>query len=556
MIETNIPEINVEEIMDRIREEVKQRRQKNASPDFNTYPIPGVKDEPLQGFNDDSKITLPTCPVFSQKYFEPDVSALPIKEIYTLDELLVYHDVDFINNAYAAILHRSPDHDGKQYYLSHLRSARLTKAEILGLLRYSGEARNVKTRVKIKGLAFPFILQRTFKIPFLGFFIRVLTGIFKLPTILRNIQVLESQLFMKHSALNDITKGMHSQIHVLRDHIALIQDQILLNLKNKVNNKRFNELQEDCSKTIIKINATEKQLSETLTITESGLKDEIAQVTERVTITESGLKDEIQNISKKILNYRRNLIDQERRLTMFLTEARKRLPEPFSREQLENLVSEEDHINDAMYVAFEDQFRGTREDIKERQRLYIPYIEKVMQQTGGGEILDVGCGRGEWLELLKEEGYDAKGVDINRAMVTQSQESGLNVIAADALAHLRDLPANSLAAVTGFHIVEHLPFNVLMALFDESLRVLKSDGIVIFETPNPENLIVGACTFYIDPSHRNPLHPLMLKFLLESRKIQDVQIIRCNPNDSIHLDDKILQSLLFGAQDYSVTGRK
>src|SRR4030043_2272533 len=144
-------------------------------------------------------------------------------------------------------------------------------------------------------------------------------------------------------------------------------------------------------------------------------------------------------------------------------------------------------------------------------------------------ILDLGCGRGEWLELLKENGYIAKGVDFNRVMVRQCQELGLDVTESDMIEYLRNQQPNSFGALTGFHILEHLSFKAVISLFDEALRVLKSGGMVIFETPNPENLIVAACNFYFDPTHRNPLPPRLLNFLIVSRGFEKTGIIRLHP---------------------------
>jgi len=123
------------------------------------------------------------------------------------------------------------------------------------------------------------------------------------------------------------------------------------------------------------------------------------------------------------------------------------------------------------------------------------------------EVLDVGCGRGEWLELLQVNGYKAKGIDINRVMVSQCRERGLDVKEHDVIDYLSTLSSESLNVITGFHIIEHLPFETLMRLLEESYRVLKKGGMVIFETPNPENIIVGACNFYTDPTHQNPIPP-------------------------------------------------
>jgi SAM-dependent methyltransferase len=267
------------------------------------------------------------------------------------------------------------------------------------------------------------------------------------------------------------------------------------------------------------------------------------------------VEHELRDILKQIRDHKRNIIDQQRRLTIFLEEARKRLPEPITTGQIENMLKEKDHFLDAMYVSFEDQFRGTREDVKERQKVYLPYISALKVGTKEVPILDVGCGRGEWLELLKENGYIAKGLDINRMMVEQCQELELDVIESDVIEYLRKQKSNIFGAITGFHIVEHLPLYILIKLFDESFRVLRPGGMVIFETPNPENLIVGACNFYADPTHTNPIPPLTLQFLIEARGFIDASILRLRPMP-FSLDNEMLQNLLFGTTDYAVIGYK
>ncbi|MCL6753610.1 methyltransferase domain-containing protein [Nostoc sp. CCCryo 231-06] len=212
-----------------------------------------------------------------------------------------------------------------------------------------------------------------------------------------------------------------------------------------------------------------------------------------------------------------DLIQQKRLITMFLEEARKCLPEPFSQEHLQSFVNENQHFLDAFYVAFEDQFRGSREDIFNSLKVYLPLIEEAKIGTPESPIVDVGCGRGEWLELLRETGYTARGIDINRVMLEQCRSRGLEVIEADVIAYLRSLPDGSLGAVTGFHIIEHLPFETLVQLFDETVRVLKPGGLVVFETPNPRNILVGSGDFYRDPTHKNPIHPDTISFIAESR---------------------------------------
>ena len=256
-----------------------------------------------------------------------------------------------------------------------------------------------------------------------------------------------------------------------------------------------------------------------------------------------------------------DLMQQKRLISLFLEEARQRLPEPFNQEQLQTFVSEDEHLLDSFYVAFEDHFRGTREDISYRLKVYLPLIEKANVGTPDTPILDVGCGRGEWLELLKESGYISRGLDINRVMVEQCQARGLETIEADVINYLQSLPENSLGAITGFHIIEHLPFKTLMRLFSETVRVLKPQGLVIFETPNPDNVLVGSNTFYLDPTHINPLPSPTIKFMAEMFGLYNTQIITLHPYpENAKVDGQGIAERFndhfYGPQDYAIVGYK
>jgi SAM-dependent methyltransferase len=254
---------------------------------------------------------------------------------------------------------------------------------------------------------------------------------------------------------------------------------------------------------------------------------------------------------------------QERRLGIFLEEARRRLPEPFSREQLQVLNEEEQHTLDGLYVSFEDRFRGSRKDIKERLQVYLPILEEAKLRIDDRGILDVGCGRGEWLELLNEQGFRGQGVDVNRVVIEQCRQQGLEVVESDALAYMQSLPDNSLGAVTGFHIIEHLAFDVMIKLFDETVRVLKPGGVAIFETPNPENILVGSYAFYLDPTHRNPLPSPIIRFLGEARGLCRVEIMNLNPlPEAFRVEEAGLEVAerfnyyFYGPQDYAMVGWK
>ena len=253
----------------------------------------------------------------------------------------------------------------------------------------------------------------------------------------------------------------------------------------------------------------------------------------------------------------------ERQVGNLLEEARKRLPEQFDEQQLRTFAKAKTHQLDAFYVNFADRFRGSREDIKERLKEYLPIIRDNNLGTLETPVLDLGCGRGEWLEILKEENLSVQGVDLNQLLIESCRENELEVIESDAFEYLRSVPDQSLGAVTAFHLVEHLPFGDLIKLLDETLRVLKSGGVTIFETPNPENVLVGSCNYYHDPTHRNPIPPQLLKFLVESRGFCRVDLMPLHPYDEkLKLKDdssEVVQRFndyFYGPQDYAVFGFK
>jgi SAM-dependent methyltransferase len=311
---------------------------------------------------------------------------------------------------------------------------------------------------------------------------------------------------------------------------------------------------------------TISQLSETKVdrITTETDKEELRNFLEAMrTQSKEDLHDALAGVNARTRDIKLNLLDQERRLGLLLEEARKRLPAPLSSSQIKIMVAEEDHVLDAMYAEFEDIFRGTRADIMQRQSIYIP----IVREAGAGEkstpIVDLGCGRGEWLELLRDSGLGARGVDLNRIFLQRCRDLSLEVVESDAIAYLRDAKRNSLGAVTSFHLIEHLPHKSLIAMLDAGFRALRPGGLVILETPNPRNLQVGSCNFYLDPTHRNPLPPDLMKYVMEARGFVNVVIKELHPYSAEHLAtdgpakiNEILNRFLFSSQDYAVIGRK
>lgn len=210
------------------------------------------------------------------------------------------------------------------------------------------------------------------------------------------------------------------------------------------------------------------------------------------------------------------------------------------------------------YRAFEDRYRGSRGLINERQQIYVPFLERLKQLYPECCALDLGCGRGEWLEILVQEGFKPLGIDLDSGMLEACHTLGLPVEKAGALGKLKSLPDESQTLVSGFHIAEHIPFDDLKVLVAEAFRVLKPAGILILETPNAENLIVGTQNFYLDPTHERPIPHLLLSFLTEYTGFSRTKLMRLQEPKALAQGGAVdLMGVLGGASpDYAVIAQK
>ena len=230
-------------------------------------------------------------------------------------------------------------------------------------------------------------------------------------------------------------------------------------------------------------------------------------------------------------------------------------------------------LTDTLYLSFEDLHRGNREEIKERQKTYLPYFK------GCRNVLDIGCGRGEFLELLKESGIPAKGIDINAEMVAACRNLGLDAEETDALSHLSAVKAGHYDGIFCAQVIEHLSWGELIALIQLGFERLADGGKLIMETINPQSLSVFSGAFYLDPTHTKPVHPLTLQFACKAvgfataeihytsfypdeMKLAEVDFFRRTGDISDKLINVLnnnvvqLNELLYGPQDYAVIAVK
>jgi O-antigen chain-terminating methyltransferase len=213
---------------------------------------------------------------------------------------------------------------------------------------------------------------------------------------------------------------------------------------------------------------------------------------------------------------------------------------------------------DSFYRSFEEHHRGSRELIKSRLRAYSSFIVPLARALHPVNAIDVGCGRGEWLELLGEWGIDAAGVDLDHGMLEACRQRGLQARHADAIAALREIPDGSIALVSAFHVVEHMPFEDVRTLLREALRALRPGGLLILETPNPENLVVGASEFYKDPSHARPIPWELLRFATTHAGFSRSTVMRLQESPTLRTPSPVnLIDVLGGASpDYAIVAQK
>lgn len=191
------------------------------------------------------------------------------------------------------------------------------------------------------------------------------------------------------------------------------------------------------------------------------------------------------------------------------------------------------------YRKYEDEMRGSRDEIKNRLRRYDIVFRKVKEGKDDRiNALDLGCGRGEWLELAeKEYGVFAMGVDSDRSMLEACKDNNLNAIEADLVTYVKNAASNSVDIITLFQVAEHLPVSVLNDVLNECFRLLRKGGAIIVETPNPENMIVGTCNFFLDPTHISKIPPSLMRILVEGAGFNTSETVRLHEYNAINTGD-------------------
>lgn len=523
----------------------------------------------------------------------PAQPRMPSQREYALGDLTRFDDEDFVTNAYLAVLRRPPDQAGLAGALHALRQGK-SKVEVLGTMRWSPEG--VSRSVHIDGLLLPYTLQRWEQKRFIGRPIAWLHGLMQLGVAGRRQRIAEARQARETHELGHLfnrlaiaeAKARDGKSRELKQFALVVkreQDRVVGRV-DSVKDALEHDLQRLSDTVEQKVDEVRSGVERKISDVGGGLQRQIddakgeaqqkigevrSEIEQYIHRIRSEISQELRQVEQQIVAAKdalatvRSAVDVAESRLVQLNE----LEDDWRNQAAETRISDEFVRSlDPLYADFEDAFRGSRELIRRRVEPYLDWVQEGGKIDADAPILDIGCGRGEWLEVARDHGLQAKGIDINRAFAESCRVIGLDVVEGDAIGVLKTMSDGSMGAITSMHLVEHLPYNDLIRLLDEAYRVLRPGGVIALETPNPENLSVSSHWFFLDPTHRNPLPPVTLAWLVRHRGFVDPRIERLTADRDVDAPPLLSPDLpgattinvvlerLHAATDYSIVARK
>lgn len=416
-------------------------------------------------------------------------------------QLLKYDNEQFVKALYRSLLKREVDEEALINCCNSIKYDRSYRIDLIYAVMNSQEGKN--TGIKVANIRLKYYLyklrRRVLSTPIIGYLLRIIFGIMMLP---KRINSLQKSIIDVASNIHYIEKRVETDVNHRLDYIE------------KTLNEKFSSVSES---------------------------------------------------SINIFNEIEDLVVQIKKLSM-IEEERKVLEEKIKKDQ----ILEEQYkkkILDLFYLRYNEELMvDSRELVMERAEVYLREIEKYLGNKDKKilKMIDLGCGEGEFIELLNKNGYPAYGVDSNSAVVSKMKEEQpmLKIVEDSAINYLKKMEKNSLDFISAIHMVEHLEFFDLIVLLKECFRVLKDDGLLILETPNPQNILISTYYFNLDPTHKKPIPPELLKFFVEESglQVENVLLIRpLNFCDYNYEKDNHLRDIVFRfnmEQAYSIVAVK
>lgn len=395
---------------------------------------------------------------------------------------LKYNGAEFISVVYRSILSREPDEEAYKNGIKFLRTTSNDKIDFIMNMLYSEEAKgkNIKVTGITKRRMFLRLKRGIYKIPILGYGIRFCVNLILLPRRLTQFQTAIDMMHYEADLLNWRSDRIEYSIDTTKKETRLFTETTI--------NFAMNEVKGYLAADLDKIN---------------GLNNQIIQL-------DSQLDSQIGKLDNKLFGLSNEVVDLEK----FQQDILSKKKEDIERKTMEKLLM------DKFYLRYNEVLMpDSRESVKSRAKVYISKIETWFSNKNKKEIIavDLGCGECEWIELLQENGIKGTGVDSNTQVIQKVRQTlpNIDIVESDAFGYLKNLAEGSIDLLSSFHMVEHLDMLEIIELLAECTRVLKKDGMLIMETPNPQNILTSSYYFNMDPTHKKPIPPELLTFFIE-----------------------------------------
>lgn len=482
MIEANIKTLSVEKIMKKIKEEVNIRKASVSTADT-TSSCYNIKNNSID--------------ILQNKQ-----APCEVKEVYDYSDFTIYHDEEFVRNIYKAFLKREPDIAGLNHYLQLLRSGQRTKSEIITSLRFSDEGK--KHNVKLLGARKRYLSYVISKVPFMGKVYKIALALLTLDKKMQNIYEYEAYTNRRYIELKKELISVQSAINGSNDkNILQINDKL---------SKVANELNINLS--IENIHRLENELNQKVD------KAELERITQELKdkVHENTLIEVQKDMDLKLenkVNINRTVLEESLEFCAddFLSSAINKFNYPIT--EFDRFDKEE-----LYYSLLENVFYDSKV-VKEKQKTYLKYIPKHNAKTL--KHLDIGCGRGEFLLNLNERNFYAKGIDINSIEVETLLNNEFDVEHIDLIEYLSETDY-IFSSISALQVVEHLEYDILKKFIKLAYSKISKNGTIILETINPHTSLAFN-SFYMDETHKRPLPPEMLAFLLQWVGFKNIKFV-------------------------------
>lgn len=452
----------------------------------------------------------------------------------------------FVQECYESVLQRDPDPEGARHHINRLHNREISKLELIYEFARSEEGQNRGVRLRGKKGQYRLLhgFRKLFRVPIAG---RVLRFIYNLLGINR---VINSLVNWNRDIVGRIEKLEHTCYTLQND----LQEQIenrnelryLLEKLQGQYQEQFNMHRERTEN--LEVNVRNNNI----------LLEKYRGLLETHEVNLNQYERDINNLNVQMSNLKADVSSKKK----FASESK--MEEDYCVDK-KSIVPDADSYYSIDYFDFENRFRGSQEHVKDVQRIYLPYF------MGCKNVIDIGCGRGEFVQLLKENGIGVTGVDIYLPYVEYCKMNHLSVSHGDGVEFLKK--QQQVDGIFVGQVVEHISVSQIIELCAVAYEKLTTGSYLIMETPNPKSLAIYTEAFYQDPSHNKPVHPETLKYLVEKRGFSDVQILYTEgsrlPYHIPKLSDdnegrehefdlamQRVEDILYGSQDYAIIAKK